>query len=262
MGLILSILVFLLLFLSLKYFEHKNIYLPERDSIANPLDFGIDFEEINFSSRDHVLINGWFIQGPKDKVILLCHGNGGNISYRVDLIEILNYLGYKIFVFDYRGYGKSDGIPTERGLYRDALGAYDILKEKGFKNEDIVLLGRSLGGAVAIFLASRVKPSGLIVDSSFESIHILSKDVLGFYFPRWLISNRFESIQRIKNIKIPKLVIHSIDDEIIPFYHGKNLYEAAPEPKRFLRLHGSHNTSLFESKDIYIKELRNFIDNL
>ncbi len=258
-------LLFLILFLffALKYYEHIKIYRAKRELIAFPSDFGIEFEDANFASRDYVLLNGWFVGGMSPVAVLFFHGNFGNISYEIDTIKELHLLGYNIFIFDYRGFGRSDGIPSEKGLYSDALGAYDYLKSRGFDSRDIVLFGRSLGGAVAVFLASEIEGfKGVIVDSSFESIRAMSYAKLGFNYPQALISNRFESVKRIKNIKAPKLIIHSENDGLIPFYHGKKLFDEAPAPKRFLKIHGFHNTYFSESKEIYIAAIKDFLKSL
>jgi len=253
----------LLLYLSLKYYEHSKVYRPRDNLVAFPDNYNIEFEDISFSSRDKVLLNGWFIKGMSDRVILFCHGNFGNISSRIDIIKELRSLACNIFIFDYRGFGRSNGVPSEEGLYNDALGAYDYLKERGYKNRDIILFGRSLGGVIVIFLASLIENfRGLIVDSSFCSSQALGYDILGFNLPRFIISNRLESIKRIKNIKISKLIIHSEDDNLIPFHHGKELFEEATEPKRFLKIHGMHNNCISESKDIYIVGIKAFLESL
>ena len=253
----------LLLYLSLKYYEHSKVYRPRKNLFSSPYNYGIEFEDINFSSRDQVLLNGWFVEGTSEKVILFCHGNFGNISSRVDIIQELHLLEYSVFIFDYRGFGRSDGVPSEKGLYSDALGAYDYLREKGYNDRDIILFGRSLGGVIVIFLASLIEGfRGLIVDIYFYSAQALGYDLLGYNLPRFIISNRLESIERIKNIKIPKLIIHSENDDLIPFHHGKKLFKEAVEPKRFLKIHGSHNNCMWESKDIYIDGIRDFLDSL
>ncbi len=253
----------LLLYLSLKYYEHSKVYRPRDNLVAFPDNYNIEFEDISFSSRDKVLLNGWFIRGTSDRVILFCHGNFGNISQRLDIIQEMHLLGYNIFIFDYRGFGRSNGIPSEEGLYNDALGAYDYLKDRGYNNGDIILFGKSLGGVVAIFLASIIEDfRGLIVDSSFCSSQALGYDLLGFKLPRFIISNRLESIKMIKDIKIPKLIIHSENDNLIPFHHGKELFEEATEPKRFLKIHGLHNNCIFESKDIYMAGIKDFLESL
>ena len=252
-----------LFYLSLKYYEHSKVYRPRENLFVSPQSYGIEFEDINFSSSDKVLLNGWFIKGESCRVILFCHGNFGNISSRLDMIQELYLIGYNIFIFDYRGFGISNGIPSEEGLYNDALGAYDYLKTRGYKNGDIILLGRSLGGVVAIFLASVVKDfRGLIVDSSFSSSEDLSYDLLGFKLPRFAISNRLESIKRIKDIGIPKLIIHSENDDLIPFHHGKKLFEMASDPKKFLKIRGFHNSCFLDSKDVYMAGIKDFLESL
>jgi fermentation-respiration switch protein FrsA (DUF1100 family) len=263
MFLIFFLFFILLLFLCLKHYEHSKIYRPKEKLIAFPSEDGIDFEDINFSSRDHVLLNGWFLSKESEKVILYCHGNFGNISSETELLKEFNLLGYNVFIFDYKGFGISDGIPSEGGLYSDALGAYDYLEERGFDNKNIILFGRSLGGAVALFLASEIEGfGGIIIDSSFLSIRDLSYDILGFNFPKALISNRLESIKRIKDIKAPKLIIHSEDDNLIPFYHGQKLFDEAREPKRFLKIKGYHNSSFSGSKEVYMVAIKDFLRSL
>ncbi len=257
---ILGILLFS--FLVFKWFEHRKIYIPERDYISTPHDVGLGFDEIKFPSRDKVILYGWFVPGSKESVILFCQGNRGNISHRIESIEILHHLGYSLFIFDYRGYGKSNGFPTERGLYQDALGAYDFLRERGYDVDNIILYGCSLGGAVAIYLATVVEAKGLIIESSFESIYDLSYDILKYHIPEWLISNRFSSIERIGNINIRKLIIHSEDDDLIPFFHGTGLYEAALQPKKMLKIKGSHDTGFLDSGYIYEEGLRDFLEGL
>jgi hypothetical protein len=228
-----------------------------------PSDLNIQFEDINFTSRDQVLLNGWFIEGSLQRVILFCHGNFGNMSSRVDIISDLSLLGYNVFIFDYRGYGVSSGVPNEKGLYLDVLGAYDYLKDKGFEDKDIIVFGRSLGGAVAVFLASFTRElRGIIIDSTFISARALGYDILGYNLPEFLVSNRFESIKRIKKINIPKLIIHSEEDDLIPFYHGEKLFEEAHEPKLFLKIRGPHNNCISESKDIYIAGIKRFLESL
>jgi len=263
MFLILFLFFILFVYLFLKYYEHIKIYDPREKLFFFPDDCGIKFEDVNFTSRDHVLLNGWFVKGVSDKVILFCHGNFGNISSRLDIIQDLHLLGYNFFIFDYKGFGRSDGVPSEKGLYADALGAYDYLIERGFSDKDIILFGRSLGGAVAIYLSGFIQGfRGIIIDSTFQSTRALGNDIFGYNLPNFIISNRFESIKIIKNVKIPKLIIHSENDDLIPFHHGEKLFEAAPDPKRFLKIRGSHNNCISESKDIYMAGIKDFLESL
>ncbi len=252
-----------LLYLVFKYYEHSKVYRPRQEFVAFPSDYDIEYEDVKFSSQDQVLLNGWFVKGTNGMVILFCHGNFGNISLRMDIIQELSLLGYNVFIFDYRGFGRSNGIPSEEGLYNDVLGAYNYLEGRGFRNNDIVVFGRSLGGVVAIFIASLIKDfRGLIVDSSFSSSQDLSYDLFGFRLPRFIISNKLESIKRIKDIKIPKLIIHSENDNLIPFHHGEDLFEMAVDPKIFLKIKGFHNTCILDSKDIYMTGIKKFLKSL
>ncbi len=263
MGFILFLSFIFLVYLYLKYYQHIKIYDPRDKLSAFPDEFGVEFEDVNFSSRDQVLLNGWFVKGDLDDVILFCHGNYGNISVRIDIIKELNLLGYNVFIFDYRGFGISNGVPSENGLYSDGLGAYDYLKERGFSDKNIIVFGRSLGAAVAIFLCDLIHGfKGIIIDSTFQSLPILGYDILGYNLPKFLISNRFESIKRIKNIEIPKLIIHSGEDDLIPFRHGEKLYEKAVGPKEFLKIRGLHNNCISESKDIYMAGIKDFLNSL
>ena len=256
-------LLFLFSYLFFKFYEHTKVYIPREEMFSFPSDLDVDFEDVNFSSQDQVLLNGWFIEGSLRRVILFCHGNFGNMSSRVDIIKDLSVLGYNVFIFDYRGYGMSNGVSNERGLYLDVLGAYDYLIDKGFEDKDIIVFGRSLGGAVAIFLASFTRGlRGVIIDSTFISARALGHDILGYNLPEFLVSNRFESIKRIKKINIPKLIIHSEEDDLIPFYHGEKLYKEAPEPKLFLSIRGSHDNCISESSDIYVAGIKKFLEGL
>ena len=259
---LLSVLIIFFLFLAYKYYEHRNIYIPAKEFIITPDEIGINYKEINFSSADYTLLNGWYIEADSDRVIIFLHGHRDNISYRMEHIGIIQSLGYNLFIFDYKGFGKSNGYPTETGLYNDGLGAYrTLLKDFNFKPEEIILFGRSLGGAVAIHLASLVNVNCLIIESGFLSIYHLSYDILGFHVPKWLISNRYESINKIEQISIPKLLIHSENDELIPYYHGIQLFEAAQEPKKFLKIQGTHNTAFIDSKDLYSRTLQEFLES-
>jgi len=263
MFFILFLFFLFLVYLYLKYYQHIKIYDPRDVLSAFPDDFGIEYEDVNFSSEDQVLLNGWFVKGILEDIILFCHGNFGNISTRIDIIRELQALGYNVFIFDYRGFGRSNGVPSEKGLYSDVIGAYNYLKERGFSDKNIVVFGRSLGGAVAILLCSLIQGfKGVIIDSTFQSLPILGYDILGYSLPRFLISNRFESIKKIKDIKIPKLIIHSENDNLIPFHHGKKLFEMAGEPKKFLKIKGFHNSCIRDSKDIYMSGIKDFLDSL
>jgi pimeloyl-ACP methyl ester carboxylesterase len=253
--------------------QPRIIYHPHDNLDIKSKDRTIDHEEIFYRTADGVMISAWYIpcvshaaeKGVEKNrgTVLFCHGNAGNISRRIDSFKIFRRLGLSTFIFDYRGYGKSEGIPTEKGTYRDADGAWNYLvKEMKVKPEEIIVFGRSLGGGIASYLAREYHPRALIIESSFTSI----RDMGAVRF-RWLplkfpLRFKYNTRARLKHIRCPVLIVHSPDDRLIPFSHGQALYEAATPPKKFLRIDGDHLYGFIRSKRIYIKGLKDFIDGL
>ncbi|VAW12134.1 hypothetical protein MNBD_BACTEROID05-612 [hydrothermal vent metagenome] len=226
-----------------RFLERTTLFVPDKIITTTPRDVGIEFEDVFFVTKDQVKVHGWFVKGKSSssKVLLFFHGNAGNISGRVEKVQIFYDLGLSVFIIDYRGYGKSDGSPTEKGMYLDAQGAYDYLvDERNIAGEDIIVYGASLGGVAAIDLANQRKISSLIVDGTFSSARDMAKQIFPF-IPSFLINIKLDSIEKIKNIEVPKLMIHSMDDQTVPFSLGKKLFDAASEPKIFLSLSGDHN---------------------
>jgi len=250
------------LWILIKYTERKQIFYPLRSIEMTPDRAGLKYEDVFFNASDGVRLNGWFIEADSSRgVILFCHGNAGNISHRFDTIVILSQMNLDIFIFDYRGYGRSGGVMTEKGAYLDAKAAYDHLaKVKKTKPGKIVLFGRSIGGNVAIDLATKVDAACLISESAFASIEDMAKSIYGVRPPRWLLSNHFDAMSRIKSVDIPKLIIHSSDDEIVPIRQGRMLFDAATEPKEFFELTGSHNEAFLAAGRGYSDRLGRFID--
>jgi fermentation-respiration switch protein FrsA (DUF1100 family) len=197
-------------------------------------------------TEDNVQLHGWFV--PCDgarRTILIFHGNAGNIGDRLYYIEVMHRLDVHVFLIDYRGYGNSEGKPSEEGLYRDALAAYEWwAKERQPGGEKLILFGESLGGAVAVNLAAKVAPAGLILQSTFSSAKDMAKSniILRMLFP--LAHVRFDSVKEIAQVKCPKLIIHGTRDEIVPFRLGKSLYEQAPQPKSFYAVQGAGHNDL------------------
>lgn len=256
-------LVFILLIGYFRYIERKSIFFPMRQIEYTPKDIGLIYKEVFFKAEDGVELNGWFIPAKGAKgIILFLHGNAGNISHRFEKIQLLHDLNLNVFIFDYRGYGKSKGSPSEKGLYLDAKAAYDYLVSKeGILWDQIILFGESLGGAAAIDLASKVKIKAVIVESAFSSARDMAKRIYPF-IPSFFITSNFNSVKKIKNIRAPKLIIHSIDDEIVPFELGQKLFEAAPPPKEFLKIRGGHNTAFLNSEMEFKKGIASFISSL
>ena len=256
---LLSLPLFFILFL--KYYEKKGIYFPIKRIASTPKDIGIEFENVYFFSSDGTRLNGWYVPVKKQRLtILFCHGNAGNIGDRVEIIGLFHRIGLDVFIFDYRGYGKSQGRPSEKGFYSDAQAAYEYLTEKRKLAERcIVVYGKSIGGNVAINLCSKVSPAALISDSAFTSTLDMGKKLFPFLPIKWLISVKYDALSTIKNIFIPKLIIHAQKDEIIPFQHGKRLFSAAPDPKEFYQMRGGHNDAIFLTMEDFTQKINTFI---
>lgn len=227
------------------YFNQKSmVFFPIRELMATPGSVGLEFEDVAVVTDDNVRIHGWYLPGDSSvtKVFLFCHGNAGNISHRLETIEFMRQLGAAVLIFDYRGYGQSEGNPSEEGIYADARACYHwLIDKKGFRPEDIVIFGRSLGGAVGVDLASNVLCGGLIVESSFTSASDMARRIFPILPTSLIIRYKFASLEKIKSVICPVLVTHSPEDDIVPYDMGQKLYEAAPGPKQFLKLFGGHN---------------------
>ncbi len=244
-----------------RYFEIKSIYFPIKAIEFIPTELDLSYEDIFFKTKDNILLNGWFVPSQRSRGILFFfHGNAGNISHRIEFVKMFHDLGLSVFIFDYRGYGKSKGSPTENGTYLDAQASYDyILSRKDISEKKIIIYGESLGSAVAVDLARKVKADALITFGCFTSTKDMARRIYPF-LPLWVgVSMRYDSLSKIKEIKIPKLIIHSRNDEIVPFDMGQRLFEAAEEPKEFYIMRGGHNDSILINKDGFLKRVDEFL---
>ena len=259
--LVLILLVPIFIFGYLKYFERKGIYYPTKEIEFTPAEAGLKYEDIFFNTGDGLRLNGWFVASENPRgTLLFCHGNAGNISHRVEIIKIFNGLNLNVFIFDYRGYGKSRGRPFENGLYQDVRAAYKYLLTRKDVNKDaIVIYGKSIGANVAIDLISEFKAACLVSESGFTSAYDMARRLFPYMPVKWMITVKYDALEKIKNILIPKLIIHSEDDEIIPFEMGKRLFEAAPQPKEFYQMRGGHNEAVFMAGEEYRIRINNFL---
>lgn len=254
---------FLWLFLYVKYLEKKTVFFPEKDILLSPEEAGLSYENVFIKTVDGIGLNGWYIPYEKAKyTILFFHGNAGNISYRLDKMMVVRSLGFNIFMVDYRGFGLSQGQPTEKGLYLDAEAAYSYLRQKrNLRPENIIVYGSSLGSAVAVDLAIKEDVKALILEGIFSC----AKDVAARrypYLPAFAFSYRFDTLQKIKQIKVPKLFLHSVTDEVLDIQMAIKVFKAASEPKKFIKLHGEHATCYNESKDEFLKAIGSFIKRI
>lgn len=248
-----------MLFLLLR--QKKMIFYPVSEMAGAPSDAGLVFEDVNFTSRDGTGLNGWFIPAENaEYTVLFCHGNGGNISHRIDTISLFHTLPVNFFIFDYRSYGKSDGKISEKGLYDDAAAAWTYLVEKrGIAPGKIIVVGRSLGGAIAARTAAAHSPAGLILESTFSSMPGIARKVAPWLAGEWLVTYKFPTITDLGKAKCPVLIIASRDDSVVPFEFGQELLAGAPEPKAFVELTGDHDDCYFLCRVKYVAALKKFL---
>ncbi len=252
--------------------EERLIYFPSRypdgwwDTAAVGREIGCTIEDRFFTSADSVRLHGWWCVPDRTDAptaamaVLWLHGNAGNLSHRADMLARVVALPVRVLIVDYRGYGRSKGSPSEPGLYRDARAAWDELTGPlGVPPERVVVLGKSLGGAVAVALAAEVSPAGLVVQSSFTSARDMAARVFPFV-PAALLRTRLDSAARIGAVRCPKLFVHGTADEVVPYELGRRLFAAAPEPKRWLDVPAAHHNDVYlVGGEAYLAALREFI---
>ena len=245
-----------------KHIESRFVFAPQKVLDYSPAEYQMEWRDVYLNTPDSEVLHGWFFSvAPDEPVILFFHGNAGNISHRLDFIKRLTLMELNVFIFDYRGYGKSSGKPSEEGLYIDALCAYDYLINNEKKRpENIVLLGRSLGCAAAIETATRRDARSLVLESGFLSVRHMARYMGIFSLISPLLPASYNNLEKIKNISIPKLIIQGKNDEIVPFSMGEKLFAAACEPKYFYPVKGAgHNDPYVVGGQKYMNILGEFI---
>ena len=242
------------------------VYFPDRHLYTTPAEAGLDYDDVFLTAADGVRIHAWHVPGESDTTLLWLHGNAGNISHRVDNIAALNSLtGLGVLIVDYRGYGLSEGSPSEKGLYLDAEAAFEhLVTDLGLKPvDDIVLFGRSLGVGVAAEMATRHAVRCVILESGFTSVISMA----GASRPDWLVyalmpfvGARYDTLAKISRVKSPVMIVHGDRDEIVPFQMAEELFEAARDPKRFHVVKGAMHNDVYErGGTAYFQALREFI---
>lgn len=237
------------------------VFFPMRELVATPADWGLAYEDVRFAAADGIELHGWYVPAPgARRVLLFFHGNGGNISHRRESIEIFHRLGLNVLIIDYRGYGRSSGTPSEAGLYLDGEAAWVYLtRVRGFAASDIVVFGRSLGGAVAATTAAAHPPRALILESTLSSAQDFAREAFPVLSTLMVMRYEFPTAARMSEVRCPVLVLHSPEDEIMPFALGEKVFAAAREPRTFVRLRGDHNGGFVRSQPAYERALRDFL---
>lgn len=259
-GLFIGSLIYVGLCLVLYLFQGRLVFHPSNSLVATPGESGLVYEDVYLKSGD-ARIHAWYIPSDDAQLtILFCHGNAGNISHRMETLSLLNNMAANVLIFDYAGFGRSSGKPSEVQTYRDVEAAWRFLiEEKSAKPQQIVLFGRSLGGAIATWLAARESPGALILESTFTSIVAMGTKLYPIFPVNLLARVRYDSSKLIGKVTSPILIIHSRDDESIPFKHGLALYNSAKETKEFLEIRGAHNSGFLDSGTDYIIPLESFL---
>jgi fermentation-respiration switch protein FrsA (DUF1100 family) len=261
--------VWLLLFLAaasigLRWFENSMVFHPDLVMTAHPGSRGLKFERLWLTAEDGVRLRAWWIPAARAGApVMLCfHGNGGNISSRTDKMRIFHDAGAAQLWVDWRGYGESLGSPSEAGLYRDARAARAWLDAvEHVPPSRLVLYGESLGNGPAVELALRAPAAGLIVDSGFASIPEMAKVTLP-WFPMSLAAIRFDNLSKLPRITLPTMVLHSPQDDVIPYEQARRNFAAAAGPKRFVVLKGKHNDGFLDSQPGYGEAMKSFLASL
>lgn len=257
--------IYVLLSVVLYLLQNRMVFLanmPGRALTATPGDAGFAYQDVSITTSDGVRLHGWFVAANQAKAtVLFLHGNAGNISHRLDSIAIFRELGLDVFIIDYRGYGQSEGKPSEQGTYLDARAAWEYLvNDREIAPKKIVIFGRSLGGAVASWLAAQTTPGAVILESTFTSAPDMAHRLYPFLPVRLMTRLKYSVKENVKRLSSPLLVVHSRQDEVIPFDMGESIFAAAPEPKQMLVITGDHSGGFLLNRNEYMIVLDKLLD--
>ena len=244
--------------------EHHFIFFPDRQLVATPAAAGLAYEEVWFTAADGVKLHGWHVPGePGRPLLLFCHGNAGNISHRIENLRHFRRLGLAVLIFDYRGYGRSEGRSSEEGTYSDARGALGWLQQRGWQPQQLIYFGRSLGAGVAVQLALETPPGALVLETPFPSIAAMGRhhNPILYLLLGWLLDASYDSFNKIGRIHAPLLLFQGDRDSIVPEKMARRLFERANEPKTYYRIEGAdHNDTFDVGGERYWQQWRQFLD--
>ena len=245
-------------------FQSHLVFFPGmgREVMLSPQSYGLRYETVELRTADGETLQAWWVPADNARgVVLFFHGNAGNISHRLDYLLMFNRLRYTTLILDYRGYGKSTGSPSEEGTYRDAEAAWEYLRHARLAQpRDVVIAGESLGGAVATWLAAKIHPRAVLLFSTFTSVNDLGAQVYWFLPVRLLSRIGYDNLENLKRVQAPVFIAHSRDDDVVPYSHGRKLFEAAGEPRTFLEMRGGHNDGFIFVRQEWVAQLGAFLD--
>ena len=244
--------------------EQMFLYFPARELVTTPATMRLEYEDVFFSAADGTQLHGWYLPGdPGKPLVVFCHGNAGNISHRVANLRLLRQLGLAVFIISYRGYGRSEGTPSEEGTYSDMRGALSWLKDRGWTVERMIYFGRSVGAGVALQLALEQPPGALVLESPFTSIPAMGRQHYSLLWTLggWAVDARYDNLEKIGRLKSPLLVFHGDRDGIVPHRMGKELFDRAPQPKSFYSIAGAgHNDTYSVGGPAYWQRWRELVE--
>ena len=247
----------------LRLFEHSQVYHPDRVLDPTEIKRAGFFEDVYLTTEDGCRINGWFFAAGADSArkhlcFLVCHGNAGNISHRIDLYNALLRTGVNLFAFDYRGFGRSEGRPSEEGTYLDGAAAIQWLRTREVRAADIIAFGESLGGGIGSELAIRFPLAGLVLQSTFTSIPEIGAELFPWLPVKWLATIKYDTFSKLPRIQCPVMVIHSRGDGLAAFHHSERNLGNANEPKLFWETKGDHGDMLLDQPH-FLEGMEKFI---
>ena len=242
-------------------FQGRLVYFPGGPPGVTPGALGLAYEEVELVAEDGVRLHAWLMPAEEPRgALLFCHGNAGNVEGRIPAARAFTELGFTVLLFDYRGYGASEGSPSEEGTYLDALAAYEhLVGRAGFDPDRIVAYGESLGAAVAIELARRRGVAGLVLEHAFTSLPDLGAELYRWLPVRMLARIRYDNVRKLAQLRTPVMIVHSKDDEIVPVAHAERLSEVAGGPLDLLFTRGGHNGGGFLRREEWIDRVRAFL---
>lgn len=264
-ALLLGVLILSFLSGCWNWFVEKQVFFPDTTIVQTPADYNLPFEDVWFTSSDSVKLHGWLISSsPFNHILLFCHGNAGNISHRLDNVRLLHQRGISVFIFDYRGYGRSDGRISEKGFYLDAEAAHEVAKKWAEKHQaKLIVFGRSLGGIAATHLGATKSCDALILESTFTNMGAMARAHYPLPYAERLLKHRLNAVGEIGQVDAPILFFHGDSDRVVPIRLGRGLYEAAPNPKEFVVIPGAgHNDTFYVAGKDYFDKLEGFVENL
>lgn len=252
-----AIVFYVVVLIALFALQRYLMYLPNRD-IGAPDAYGVEAEVLTLTTPDEVQLQAWYLPAAQGMpTILHLHGNAGNMSHRAETYRSYHDAGFGVLALEWRGYGKSTGSPSEEGFYTDARTALDYLHKQGIADNDIIIYGESIGTGAAVQMATEIDARALVLEAPFTSLWQRAAEIHWYVPAKYLVLDRYDNLSKIKQVHEPLLIFHHRGDLIIPYRHGKALYEAANQPKQMLSFDGMQHVRF--DRPLLAQEMKEFL---